>query len=485
MIGVPRRQLWFVLSVAFAAFMSKLDMYIVNVSLPTMSRYFNAGTGNIAWVVISYQLVCTSTMLVFGKLSDRMGLKNVFLWGYAIFTAGSILCGFSPHLAVLVLARCVQGFGGAMMATSSFALIPTYVPAARLGWAFGMVTMAAGLGVSLGAPLGGIITTWLSWRWIFLINLPVGIGAIALAMRAIPDTQDEIEAARPGAGMPFDIIGTVLSFAGMLALVYALSASMKRGWGAPAVVVCLIASAVALAAFVIAEMRARDPIFDLGLFRNPDFSLCVLSGLLYFIVLGGNAFMMPFALEMGMRLTTQTTGLLMGAYCVTYIVISPLIGRLADRLDMRLMCMGGMFYGAALWGVFALLLPTANLWIIGPFLFLIPMFMALFIMPNNSLVMGLAPAAKRGMASGIFQTAMNLGAVLGVSLFNATCVNTIHHGPEKVAMDMPLAKVPQQILIRGISASYTLAAALCVAGLVCCVITWNLYRKRHARQKPA
>lgn len=170
----PSRQRWIVISVAFSSFIVVLDAYIVNVSLPAIARYFNVGTSDVVHVIVAYLLIITSTLLLFGKLGDRFGFKKFFMLGFCFFTAGSLLCGISPTLGILIASRCLQGIGGAILYAIGTALIPKHLPEHRRGWAFGTVATAAGLGMAIGAPVGGFITQLLNWHWIFLINVPVG-----------------------------------------------------------------------------------------------------------------------------------------------------------------------------------------------------------------------------------------------------------------------------------------------------------------------
>jgi MFS family permease len=200
---------WIVFSVAFAVFMVRLDGYIVVISLPTLARYFQVGTSEVSWVIIPYLLIMTGSTLIFGKLVDRIGLKKIFVWGYGLFTLGSLLCGLSPTIYLLDTARGVQGAGGAMMITSGMASIPHYLPVNIAGWAFGICSLANSLGIMVGAPLGGLITGYLTWHWIFLINVPVGIAAIVIVKRHLPADQNHPSLT---AGRPFDVSGSILSF---------------------------------------------------------------------------------------------------------------------------------------------------------------------------------------------------------------------------------------------------------------------------------
>jgi len=286
---------WIVFSVAFAVFMVRLDGYVVNISLPTITRYFHVGTSEASWVVLSYLLVMTASMLIFGKLGDRVGLKKIFISGYVCFTAGSLLCGLSHNICMLDVARGIQGIGGAMMMTGAFAVISHYLPEAITGWAFGLCSLANSLGIMVGAPLGGIITGFFSWHWIFLINIPVGIAAVLIARKALPD---EKPAGTAKEKPRFDVIGSTLSFIALSTLVYGLSMGNESGWQSPVILASLAIAAVASGAFIYREITCADPILDFKIFKNRDFAFAILTTLMAVMLLSGGNFLLPFYLEL-------------------------------------------------------------------------------------------------------------------------------------------------------------------------------------------
>jgi len=225
---LKREYLPIALIAAFAGFMIRLDGYIVNVALPSMARSLSVGTGGISFVVTSYLLAITGTMLLFGKLADKIGIKKMSLWGYAVFSLASLCCGLSGNLASLLVSRSLQGLGGAMLLTAAFSCIPRYLPKEINGWAFGLFTLAVGLGVSVGAPTGGLIAGLLSWPWIFMVNVPVGILAMIAVHRVLPpDPEPALSVSKSLAH--FDIKGAALSFASAASLVFALTMGREIG----------------------------------------------------------------------------------------------------------------------------------------------------------------------------------------------------------------------------------------------------------------
>ncbi len=409
-----RRLRWIVFSVAFAVFMVRLDSYIVVISLPTLARYFQVGTSEVSWVILSYLLVMTGSTLIFGKLVDRVGLKKIFVWGYGLFTLGSLLCGLSTTIYLLDAARCVQGVGGAMMITSAMASIPHYLPKNIAGWAFGICSLSNSLGIMVGAPLGGLITGFLSWHWIFLINVPVGILAILIVKRNLPADQNRPPLAE---GRPFDVSGSILSFVGLTALVFALSRGDDEGWQSGLILAAFAVAGTSLLAFYLRERGAHDPILNLSLFRNRDFSFAVLTTLVALMLLSGGNFLIPFYLELIKGLGPEHVGAMVMIYSVVYMPIGPFAGKLSDRINPRRLCTIAMFLAFVSCLVFALTLPLPGLFPAVLYLVLLAVSYALFFPANNHLVMSLAPEGSQGTASAIYTNTMNVGMVLGVCLF--------------------------------------------------------------------
>ncbi|MCX6005634.1 MAG: MFS transporter, partial [Chloroflexi bacterium] len=333
------RQRWIVISVAFASFMAAVDTYIVNVALPTIAHYFNVGTSDVALVTLAYLLVITSTLPIFGKVGDRIGFKIVFILGFAFFAGGSFLCGLAPHIYLLVGARCIQGVGAAMLYAVGMAMIPRYIPEKSRGWAFGITATTAGLGVVIGAPLGGVITQYFSWHWIFLINVPVGIAAIFVALKVIPKDMPVKNSTEKGA---FDVAGAILSFLGLSCLVSALNKGQQMGWNHWGIISMFISSIVLLAAFILWEKRCKDPLLNLNLFKIPTFTFGAFAALFAWSMFAGGNFLLPFYLTLISGLQSSVMGALFLISSVIYIIISPLTGRLSDRVGARILCSLGM-----------------------------------------------------------------------------------------------------------------------------------------------
>jgi len=281
MVTDKNAQIWIIISAMFTSFMTQLDTYIVNISLPTIAVYFNVNTGDVSYVVLVYLLFLTSTLLIFGKLADRIGLKKVFIGGFLLFTISSLLCGISWNLKLLILARIIQGIGGAMLYTSVFAIVSRFLPKNLTGCAFGFLSTSSALGVTAGAPVGGLITGYLSWHWIFLINIPFGIAAIIIALKVIPGEKVPEEKKKN----TFDIAGSILSFLGFLSLIYTLKMGEELGCTSPVIIASSISTVIFITLFIIREMKCADPLLDLALFKSRNFAFANIASLLAFILI--------------------------------------------------------------------------------------------------------------------------------------------------------------------------------------------------------
>jgi EmrB/QacA subfamily drug resistance transporter len=258
-----------ILSISLALFMSALDGTIVNIALPTISEAFHVSTTTVSWVATIYLLVMAGCVLVFGKIADIVGFKRIFIAGFFIFTLGSFFCGVLPDLfdslSWLIGSRVFQAVGGAMITAIGPAMVTAFIPLEHRGKAMGIVLTFAALGTALGPSLGGFLTQYLTWHWIFFINVPVGIFAILLGLAVIP------KAAARGDLAGFDRTGAVLVFTGLASLLFVVSEGQHLGWTSPGILTLALVAAVTLAWFVRHELAYKDPLLDLRLFAKKNF----------------------------------------------------------------------------------------------------------------------------------------------------------------------------------------------------------------------
>ncbi|MBP8302571.1 MAG: MFS transporter [Phycisphaerae bacterium] len=407
---------WSVLvAVGVGTFMGALDGSVANTVLPVIGRSFRAGLAEVEWVTTVYLLCVSGLLLALGRLGDLRGHRRVYLAGFGVFVAGSGLCGLSPSVPALVVFRAVQAVGGAMVMSNSPAILTQHFPSTQRGQALGIQAAMTYLGLCAGPSLGGWLAAHLGWRAVFFINIPVGLLAIVLSLRSIPPDAP----ASPGREERFDLAGAGTFLAGLVALLLALNRGHDWGWASPAVL-GLVGAACALGlAFLWIERRCAQPMLDLGLFRSRSFSAAAASALLNYLCMSAATFGLPFYLIQARGLDASQAGIILAAQPVVMALAAPLSGTLSDRLGTRLVATPGMaILGIGLWVPSRLQVDspmahvTAGLAVVG-------LGAGIFVSPNNSALLGAAPAHRRGIASGVLATARNVGMVVGVGLVGA------------------------------------------------------------------
>jgi len=456
-----RQFLWLAVSIGMAAFICRLDGSVVNISLPVIAHYFKVGTSVVSWVMQAYFLSLTVTLLIFGKLADIVGARRLFLWGYGIFVGSSLLCGLSNHIGVLIGARCLQGMGASMLIIAAFALIPRFIPHSIEGWAFGILATAMSLGSTAGAPLGGFITALLSWRGVFLVNLPLGILAILLAAQKIPSSP---ASESNQASTRFDFGGAFMSGLGLFCLLYALNLGQEFGWMSPLIISCFIGFALLTVAFIFREKSIPEPLVDLGLFANRRFTLYCLSGTAVLAVMSGTSFLIPFNLELARHLSTWQSGLVMMGFSVSLALVSTFAGSLSDRIKPSLLCTLALFLATAACLFYSFTLSWPGLFPTLLFLCWLGAALGLFVSPNNSQIMQMAPVEQPGGVSGVWNTMGNAGLVMGVCLFETVFS---HFQPAGVVMKAHAAAPGGMASMSiGFQAAFLLGALLCAGSLL-------------------
>lgn len=422
-----------ILSVCFGAFISCLDSYIVSITLPEVATALGTDIVSVSGVTVYYLLFMTCTLLVWGKLADRFGARRLYLLGYVIFTVGSLLCGLSHTLDMLIVSRCIQSLGGAALFAIGMSIIATHMPRSTLGKAYGWVATTAAVGLTLGAPVGGFITGIFNWRGVFLVNVPLGIAAWLLTRQAIPRQEERLEKNKG-----FDLAGALLSSTALCSLIWSLTASEREGWQSQSFLVFLGLGIALSILFVFQERRHPNPLLNPAVFEHRGFSLCVGLGFILMVVLGGMGLVVPFHLIWSKGLPVETAGLLMSLNSVIGSVFNPYSGALADRIGTPRMCLASMTLAFCLALYFALSAQEPGVFSTVVLLLGLGLASSLYFPGGNALIMRLAPEGHKGAASGVNTTARTLGMTMGASIFAALMPphETGNHLPE-TAMRVP------------------------------------------------
>ncbi len=456
----------FIASVAVAVFMARLDTYIVNISLPAMARSFGVGTSAISWVTMGYLLFNCGAMMLVGRLADSVPPRRLFIWGYAIFTAGSLFCGLAPGLGLLIFCRCLQGLGGAVLVITTYTAVSRFLPAAEVGGAMGVLATFGALGIAVGSPLGGLLTERFSWPWVFFVNVPVGIAAIALARWAMPDDLGAEE--REGR---LDLPGALLSLVAVAAFILGLDAGHETGWLSWHALGLLGLSALCGPLFLLRQNRVASPLVPSALLGDRRFLLANSVSVAGLLLMGGNAFLLPFLLERVKGLDAERSGLVILTYSVLFMALSPLTGRLADRFAPWHLCAAGMGVAAADCIFLALTMGALGIGMVVVFLAGLAVAYALFMAASSKQVLGSAPAEEKGAASAVYGTLYNLSLLLGVAAFE-TFYAAAGTGEVKM-MAGPALREP------GFSRAYFFGAIACLASLA---LAWRFGSGRPREQ---
>ena len=426
------RKWWTLSAVCAGVFMLLLDITIVNVALPDIERGFHASLSDLQWVIDAYALTLAAFLLTAGSLADLLGRRRVFAAGIVLFTLGSLACGVATGPLFLILARAAQGVGGAIMFATSLALLAQAFRGRDRAIAFGLFGAITGVAVAVGPVLGGALTSGLSWRWIFFVNLPIGVAALAVTLLRVEESRD------PNARRP-DWIGFLTFSSGLAALVFGLIRSNPDGWGSTTVLVSLTAAGLLLVSFLVVERLQEAPMLDLRLLRVPTFNgglaaafaiSASLFSLLTYIVLYMQNVLGLSALETGVRFLPLT-----GAIFLT----AGIAGRLTAHVPRRLLIAPGfLLIGAGL--LLMRGLTTSSTWthlLAG--MIVSGVGAGLVNVPLVSTAVGVVEPARAGMASGINSTLRQVGIATGVAGLGTIFASHIRSSVISSLANTPLA----------------------------------------------
>ncbi|MFD9894548.1 DHA2 family efflux MFS transporter permease subunit [Amycolatopsis sp. NPDC059027] len=421
-------------------FMILLDTTIVSLAIPAMLRELSAGLNAIVWVISVYLLTYAVPMLFTSRLGDRFGPKRVYLAGLIVFTAASLWCGLAGSVEMLIVARAVQGLGAALLTPQTLAFITHLFPPAKRGPAMGLWSAVAGLATIAGPLLGGVLVDNLGWEWIFYVNVPIGVVALVLTLILVPDWQ-------PKHSHSFDLLGILLSAAGLFLVVFGVQNGQHYDWGtvfgSVTVFEIIGAGVVLLVAFVVWQwFNKREPLVPLRVFVNRNFSAGTLTAVTVGFTMTGMFLPLVIFVQTVRGMSPTTAGLLTAPMSLLSGIIGPFVGRASDRVNGRYLVMGGLAALAAGLGIVAWqATPETNPWALTPALLVCGLGIGCIFAPMSNLTMSSVEPRLAGTASGIYNTSRQVGGVLGSAaigvLLQARITASISSEATKAATSLP------------------------------------------------
>ncbi|HSS80440.1 MAG TPA: DHA2 family efflux MFS transporter permease subunit [Gaiellaceae bacterium] len=454
--------IWTFAITSVALFMTTLDNLVVTTALPVIHRDLHASLSGLEWTVNAYTLTFAVFLITGAALGDRFGRRRMFVVGLAIFTAGSAAAALAPSIEVLIVARAVQGFGGALVLPLTLTILSAAVPAERRGLALGAWGGISGLAVAIGPLVGGAVVQGISWQWIFWLNVPIGLALIPLARLRLQESR--------GPNDSLDLPGVALASVGLLGIVWGLVRGNQVGWGSPEIVFALVAGAVVLALFVLWELRTDEPMLPLRFFRNRTFTSANVASLLMFFGMFGSIFLLAQFFQTVQGYSPLQAGLRILPWTAMPIFVAPIAGALSDRIGGRpLMVTGLGLQATGLAWIAAVSTPTvAYSALVVPFI-LSGVGMALYFAPVANVVLSSVRPEEEGQASGANNAIRELGGVFGVAVLASVFA---HYGGYGTG----------QSFVDGLTPAIYVGAAVVAAGAVAAL---GIARKPRRQEAPA
>ena len=449
--------------IAFGVFIWSFSAGIVTIALPTISQYLDISTTLVSWVVVAHLLVLTSFLLIFGKIGDYVGYKNIYLGGLFLFTIGSYFSGISLSISQLIASRILQGVGSAMLLSMTPAIISKIFPHSSRGEIFGYISLATTVGLSLGYGVGGFVTEYMGWHWVFFVTVPLGAAATILTHYYFPKIQPVSEY------RGFDLVGSLLILLAVTLLIMPIEMGSKVGWTSPLIIGGLITSGVIFLIFYRWEHTYKNPLLQICLLKQKQLNLSIIAGFMTSFVLTGTIFLLPFYFELIMNYDTDIAGLIILLSTLLIIVVGPMSGRLADKIGSRIPAILGAVLLAVTMIILVITDPTVGEY--GAILVVIAIIMrsvadGMFSPANNKLVMSHSPPKMVGSVSSLLNTTKYLGLVLGVVIFETIFEGTISHSSAHMEGVTGTGafqfSVPVNVLLTGFQHAFLIGAVLCV-----------------------
>ena len=406
------RTAWTLAVTSAALFMASLDNLVVTTALPSIRDHLHASLQGLQWTVNAYTLTFAVLLLTGASLGERYGRRRMFVIGLALFTAGSAAAALAPGIGWLIAARAVQGVGAAIVVPLTLTLLSAAVPPQRRGLALGIWGAVGGLAIAIGPLVGGAVVEGASWQWIFWLNVPIGIALLPIARARLTESH--------GPATSLDLPGVVLASLGLLGIVYGVVSGNDHGWTSATVLAPIVVGALLVAGFIAWELRARQPMLPMHLFRSRGFTMTNVASLLMFFGMFGSIFLLAQFLQVVQGYSPLEAGLRTLPWTGMPVLIAPVAGALSDRIGGRsLLATGLALQAIGLGWLAAVASPTV------PYATLVPAFvvagvgMSLFIAPVANVVLSSVRRDQEGIASGASNAIRELGGVFGIAVLGA------------------------------------------------------------------
>jgi EmrB/QacA subfamily drug resistance transporter len=462
------RKWWTLVAVCVAIFMLLLDITIVNVALPAIERSLHASFSDLQWVVDAYALTLATCVLTAGSLGDLFGRKRIFVIGIVLFTAASTLCGLANDPLFLILARAVQGVGGSIMFATSLALLSQEFHGRERGTAFGIWGATTGAAVAIGPLVGGMLTSWLSWRWIFLVNVPIGIAAVVISVMYVNESKD------PESGS-VDPLGLVLLTGGVFCLVFALIEGNRRGWTSAFIIGFFVAAVVLLAGFVWQQLRRARPMLDFRLFRKPAFAGAQVAAFTLSASIFAMFLYLTLYLQNVLGYSPLQAGLRFLPLSVLAFAAAPVSGKLSAVVQVRYLMGGGLALVAISLGLMAGLSESSAWTALLPGFLIAGVGVGLTNPALATTAISTVPREQAGVGSGINATFRQVGIATGIAALGAFFQHRITTeiegsglpGASSIAHQVSSGQPPKSAGLAGAAAAHveTVVRTAFVAGL--------------------
>jgi EmrB/QacA subfamily drug resistance transporter len=472
-------------TIAIGSFLSVVDHGSVLVALPQIESHFSSDLPTVQWLVVGYALAISVFMLPMGRLGDIVPRKHIYVLGFVIFVLAAALAGVSPNLGTLITAKVIQGIGSAMIQGNGMATIISAFPDSERGRALGYHLSVVASGAIAGPAVGGFIISALDWRWVFFINVPIGIVTIVVSVLVLSSDQ-RVQGAAGAASRPtFDWLGALLSGVALLLFLLAMGNGDRLGWTSPLIIGAGITSVALLAVFIWWELRVDSPMLELRLFRRKLVAMGAGLGFISFLGSSSSRFLMPFYLQRVLEYSPKDVGLILILPALALVATGPVSGRLTDKFGWRALTVGGLGLSAVAWMAFAMRLTddSSLLFIIG-MLMLQSTGMGLFNTPNNSSILGAVERTSYGVVSSLTQLIRNSANVTSVAI--ATTVVVVTMGSQGVAPSLDaVTPAVADAFVSGLNRAFLLMGCLLAVGAVIAFMRGERETQLTNRTQPA